>query len=178
MPNSTTSKTPVQLRIPNDLHGRVKTYSEDRKISLSDALRRLLHTGLRADIDDQTDISHALAKVRSDVHDHTGDLLEIHAALEDVKGTLAQQQEVLQGVSAFTERVAAHGEPVLKMLCELLLISRCELDARSTEAYETLVDAFPQQYEFMKASVLAQAAQRDATQRPPPARQRSFRKPR
>ena len=153
--------------MPSDLHKRIKAYSEDRKISLSDALRRLLYTGLRADIDDPTDISRALASVRSDVHEHTSDLIEIHVALEDLKCTLERQHEAVQSLSAFSELVTHHSEPVLKILCELLLISRIEMNARSERAYDDLAGLFPKQYELFKAAIAEQIARRGGDRHTP-----------
>lgn len=132
------NKVPVQIRMAAQTHERVQQFATAKKLSVSDALRRLIERGLDVSATDSYDLAKTLAGLSAAVQQAADRLGVIESDTAQMASLIPDMKVGVDSVREWSEELYPHGSPLLKMACEALIILRLQLTSSDNEKYRQL----------------------------------------
>lgn len=149
------TRVPVQIRMPIVLNERVKEFATARKLSHSDALRRLVERGLGGEEGSVIKDQKQVADLTSATMDQAIALTGIDLELRDLRPLIEDLAYRVQATERLVQRAENYSEEVLKVLLEILIVSKLRMNATDPEKYKKLND-----YTLRLLPVYQEAAQK------------------
>lgn len=154
------SLVPKQVRL-GELEDKTRHYAEQRGITHSEGLRRLIAKGLEVGDEEVQSLTRSLATLAASNEELRDRFAALEAEIATLTSALPAFQQALDAILTSARAEDSHRALIVQSLCEMLTIDRLAFAAAYPDTYKQLPEMKAKQYALFLDAV-AQEARKQA----------------